>query len=116
MAPTATASPHQVQDCRYKDAERIVRCAAWKLQPPGGAAEALSLWRCESGTKYDPPGDHVYHGPFQYLRSTFRSQYQHIPDVVRWFELKMKVHDPRSNIVTAIGWAARYGWGPWSCA
>jgi hypothetical protein len=93
-----------------------VRCAASRLQPPGGAAKALDVWMCESGTKYDPAGDHVYHGPFQYLRSTFQSQFQSIPDVTRWFELRFAVHSPRSNIVTAIAWAARHGWGPWTCA
>jgi hypothetical protein len=31
----------------------------------------------------------------------------------RWYDLSPYVHDMRSNIIMAIGWAKRHGWGPW---
>lgn len=112
LAPSATPQ----QECRFGSAERIVRCAAWKFEPPGGPPKALSVWRCESGWAYEGYHSDPYHGPFQYLEDTYDSQFASMPDVRRWFDTQPFVHDPRSNIITAIAWAARYGWGPWSCA
>jgi hypothetical protein len=76
------------------------------------------VWRCESNFGHEPdgPGGHTYHGPFQFAYTTYAGQQESMPDVVRWFELSPAVHDMRSNILTAVAWAGRHGWGPWSCA
>lgn len=117
IVPTAASGNTISSECRYgRDAEHIVRCAAWRLEPPGGVTKALSVWRCELGSAFEQPHSDPYHGPFQYLIDTFTGQYKHIPDVARWFDIPRKVHSPRANIVTAVAWAARHGWGPWSCA
>lgn len=105
------------RDCRGYGPTKTVRCAAAKLQPEGGVAKALSVWRCESGWGYESQyHSDPYHGPFQYLESTYDGQQARMPDVVRWYVLSPNVHDMRSNILTAVAWAARYGWYPWSCA
>jgi hypothetical protein len=103
-------------DCRGYTPAKTVRCAAVKFQPEGGMAKALSVWRCESGWGTEPPHSDAYHGPFQYLYSTYDSQQDSMPNVVRWYDLSASVHDMRSNMLTAVAWAARHGWGPWSCA
>lgn len=118
LSPSAAAPGDDKDECRFGiNAEQMVACAARRFEPPGGIAQALSVWHCESGWAVEPPHTDPYHGPFQYLTSTFESQYDSLPDVTRWFELKRAVHDPRSNIVVAIAWAAHNNsWGPWSCA
>ena len=113
VASPAIANQHR--DCRNYGAEQTVKCIAEKQNPPGGVSKALFVWRCESGFKYEGSHGDSYHGPFQYLTSTYESQLKSMPDIRRWFELSSNVHDPRSNIITAIAWAARNHWGPWSC-
>lgn len=101
-------------DCRGYSPEKTIRCAAHAF----GVSEeqAVSCWHDESNFGIEPNGPmgHSYHGPFQYLPSTYQSQQTSMPDVVRWFELSPAVHDVRSNILTAIAWASRHGWGPWT--
>jgi hypothetical protein len=113
------ASIHKVEhlihpDCRDLSPEKTVRCAADLF----GVSEeqAVSVWSCESGFGTESPHTDAYHGPFQYLYSTYQSQQESMPDVVEWHELSPAVHDMRSNVMTAIAYAARNGWGPWSCA
>lgn len=103
-------------ECRGYSPEKTVRCAAETFRT--SVDQALAVWRCESGWGVEPGGNtgHVYHGPFQYLYSTYASQQSSMPDIVRWFDLSPAVHDVRSNILTAIAWASRHGWGPWGCA
>lgn len=117
-APIATADEKWNNECRGYSPAKTVECAAAKQQPPGGVSEALAVWSCESnfGTESGSEWDHSYHGPFQYLPSTYANQRAAMPDVTKWFELSTLVHDMRSNIITAVAWASRYGWGPWSCA
>jgi hypothetical protein len=102
--------------CRGYSPEKTVRCAAVKFDPPGGVSEAVSVWSCESNFGTESPHTDAYHGPFQYMYSTYEGQQNSMPDVVEWYELSPAVHDMRSNILTAVAWAARHGWGPWSCA
>ena len=101
-------------DCRGLSPEKTVRCAAHTF----GVSEeqAVSVWQCESNFGTEPPHTDAYHGPFQYLYSTYASQQASMPDVVDWYELSPAVHDMRSNILTAVAWAARNSWSPWSCA
>jgi hypothetical protein len=101
-------------ECRGYSPEKTVRCAAAKFDT--NAAEAVSVWQCESNFGIEPSHTDAYHGPFQYLYSTYESQQESMPDVVEWYELSPAVHDVRSNILTAVAWAARHGWGPWGCA
>jgi hypothetical protein len=103
-------------ECRGYSPEKTVRCAAAAFDPAGGAEKALSVWRCESNFGVEPPHTDAYHGPFQYLYSTYASQQGSMPDVVRWYDLSPAVHDVRSNILTAVAWAARNSWSPWGCA
>jgi hypothetical protein len=103
-------------ECRGYSPEKTVRCAAAAFDPAGGAAKAISVWECESNFGIEPPHTDAYHGPFQYLYSTFASQQESMPDVVNWYELSPAVHDVRSNILTAVAWAARNSWSPWGCA
>jgi hypothetical protein len=103
-------------ECRGYSPEKTVRCAAAKFDPPGGVAQAVAVWSCESNFGIEPPHSDAYHGPFQYLYSTYQSQQESMPDVVDWYELSPAVHDVRSNILTAVAWAARNSWGPWGCA
>lgn len=114
---TALASSEPWQpECRGYSPEKTVRCAAVKFQPEGGAAKAISVWSCESGFGTESPHTDAYHGPFQFTYSTYDSQQESMPDVVEWYDLSAAVHDMRSNILTAVAWASRHGWGPWSCA
>jgi hypothetical protein len=103
-------------ECRNYSPEKTVRCAATKFRPPGGVDMALSVWRCESNFGTESPHSDPYHGPFQYMTGTYSGQQSMMPDVVRWNELSAEVHDMRSNIMTAVAWAARHDWGPWGCA
>jgi hypothetical protein len=103
-------------ECRGYSPEKTVRCAAVKFEPAGGVTEAVSVWQCESNFGTEPPHTDSYHGPFQYLYSTYEGQQEAMPDVVEWYDLSAAVHDMRSNILTAVAWAARHGWGAWSCA
>ena len=105
------------KECRGYSPEKTVKCIASKMIPPGGVPMALSVWKCESyfGTERSL-WDHSYHGPYQYALGTYASQRLSMPDVDRWYDLSTDVHDMRSNIVTAVSWATRHGWGPWSCA
>lgn len=101
-------------DCRDLSPEKTVRCAAETFGV--STEQAVAVWQCESNFGVEPPHTDAYHGPFQYLASTYISQQESMPDVVRWFELSPAVHDVRSNILTAVAYAARHGWGAWSCA
>jgi hypothetical protein len=103
-------------ECRGYSPEKTVRCAAVRFEPEGGQEKAVSVWRCESNFGTEPPHTDPYHGPFQYLYSTYEGQRAAMPDVVEWYDLSAAVHDMRSNILTAVAWAARHGWGAWSCA
>jgi len=103
-------------ECRGYSPEKTVRCVAEKQQPPGGVDEALDVWRCESSFGIEPPHSDSYHGPFQYAVDTYASQRQAMPDVTRWYDLSVLVHDVRSNIVMAVAWAAHHSWGAWACA
>ena len=101
-------------ECRGYSPAKTVTCAAVKQGV--GVQEALSLWRCESNFGVEPPHSDSYHGPMQYAVATYAGQRASMPDVTRWFELSRLVHDTRSNIITAIAWSHRHGWGPWGCA
>lgn len=93
-----------------------IECAAEALDPIGGLPKVLNVWGCESGWGVEPPHTDSYHGPFQYLRSTFHSQQSQMPGVVGRYDLPRRVHSPRANILTAVGWA-RWSWRPWAgCA
>jgi hypothetical protein len=116
VVPSATAAEKWDEDCRGYSPAKTVECAAAKQEPPGGVSEALAVWSCESNFGTEPPHSDPYHGPFQYLTSTYANQRAAMPDVTKWYDLSVFVHDMRSNIITAIAWASRYGWGPWSCA
>jgi hypothetical protein len=110
----AMVSKDESTDCRDLSPEKTVRCAADTF----GVSEeqAVSVWQCESNFGVEPPHTDAYHGPYQYAYSTYESQQASMPDVVKWYELSPAVHDVRSNIVTAVAWASRHGWSPWSCA
>jgi hypothetical protein len=101
-------------ECRGYSPEKTVRCAAAAFDT--SAEKAISVWECESNFGVEPEHSDAYHGPYQYLYSTFASQQESMPDIVEWYELSPAVHDVRSNILTAVAWAARNGWGPWGCA
>jgi hypothetical protein len=100
--------------CRGYSPEKTVRCAAEKFDT--SAEQAVSVWQCESNFGIEPEHTDAYHGPYQYLYSTYEAQRESMPDVVEWYELSPAVHDVRSNILTAVAWASRHGWGPWGCA
>ena len=102
-------------DCRGLSPEKTVRCASPGVPTPS-VEQALSVWRCESnwGVEKAVEMGHSYHGPFQYLYSTYESQQRSMPDVVEWYELVAGRHDMRSNMLTAIAYASRHGWtGTW---
>lgn len=101
-------------ECRGYSPAKTVKCAAAKFDT--SAAQALSVWNCESGFGTEPAHTDAYHGPFQYLYTTYADQQAAMPDVVEWNDLSPAVHDMRSNIMTAVAWASRHGWGPWGCA
>lgn len=100
-------------ECRGYSPEKTIRCAAVKFELEGGQEKAVSVWQCESGWGTEPSHSDAYHGPFQYAYSTYSSQQESMPNVVDWFELSPAVHDMRSNMLTAVAWASRHGWGPW---
>lgn len=114
LLPATSNANEWHRDCRDYGASMTVRCIAVKQEPPGGTPKALSVWECESGFLYESPHSDSYHGPFQYAYGTYEGQWELMPRIVEWFELSRSVHDPRSNIIMAVSWAARYGWGPWS--
>jgi hypothetical protein len=95
----------------HHEVVRTVRCAGHRF---GGAATALRVGDCESSlTAHDYVGP--YYSTFQFLASTFASQQSMIPKVVRGFDLKRHVTNMRANVITAVAWASKHGWGPWSC-
>lgn len=117
LLPHQAAASDRHQDCKNYGAERTVRCIAQKQDPPGGVSKALSVWRCESNFGTEPPHSDSYHGPYQFSLSTYASQQDSMPRIVRWYDLSALVHDMRSNIITAVAWAARNSWSPWEgCA
>ena len=117
LAIPASVQAHEFHDeCRNYSAKMTVRCAAILQDPPGGVEKAVAVWECESGFGQEYSHSDSYHGPFQYMTSTYTGQRLMLDDVRRWFELSPYVHDVRSNIVLAVAWAAHYDWGPWSCA
>ena len=75
----------------------------------------LSEQTGESGFGTEPPHSDAYHGPYQYALGTYAGQRASMPDFVRWHDVSTLVHDMRSNILLAVGWAARHGWAPWAC-
>lgn len=114
------------EQCRFKnvgvrtwsepDVEATIRCVAAKQGT--SAAQALSVYGCETGHPYESPHTDGYHGPFQYAVSTFKAQYENVKREMRrvYGHVAKRVHNIRANVTTAIVWAGRYGWGPWSCA
>lgn len=116
----ATAVPRD-QQCRmehldrahatHHEVVRTVRCAGKRF---GGTATALRVGDCESSlTAHDYVGP--YFSTYQYLTGTFGSQQHMIPSVVKAFDLKRNVTNMRANVITAVAWASKHGWGPWSC-
>jgi hypothetical protein len=114
-AAPATAGEFN-KECRNYSPAKTVQCVATKQRPPGGVEEALAVWNCESGFGLEGYHDDPYHGPFQYMSSTYTAQRLALDDISRWFDLSTDVHDVRSNIVLAVAWAAHYSWAPWRCA
>jgi hypothetical protein len=115
MADPAKALPRDEQ-CRGLTPESTVRCIARKLDPIGGVPKAVSVWRCEGGIgRAENPHSDPYHGPGQYLVSTFNSHWESQPAIRRGWDLVKDEHDMRSNMVMMIGYARR-SWSPWSCA
>lgn len=129
VSPHVQATPEptrQEEQCRFKHrgethrwtynkAVLTIRCASEVLHPIGGVEKALSVFNCETPALPEPSHSDSYHGPFQYLKSTFHSQQSLMPGIVGRYDLKRGVHNIRSNIITAIGWA-RWSWSPWTCA
>lgn len=104
------------EQCRNLNARQTVVCAAKALHPVGGVSQALGVWNCESGWLHgEPPHSDAYHGPFQYLKSTFHEQLSSMPAVRAQWDLTPRVHNVRANIVTAVAWGRR-SWSPWGCA
>jgi hypothetical protein len=115
IAPQATADRWQ-RECRGYSPAKTIKCIASKEDPPGGVSKALAVWHCESGWGTEPSHYDSYHGPFQYLYTTYTRQRSSMRLLVREYDLSPYVHDMRSNIIMAVGYAARNDWGPWSCA
>jgi hypothetical protein len=99
----------------YQKVVLTIECASEALEPIGGLSKALDVFNCETPAIPEPPHTDSYHGPFQYLKSTFHSQQSAMPGVVNRYDLPRRVHSPRANVVTAIAWA-RWSWSPWACA
>lgn len=113
VTPQALAAWNK--ECRGYTPAKAVRCASARFNPPGGARMALAIYRCESGWAKEPAHSDAYHGVMQYMHSTYDSQRASMPDVQRWFRTGPDPHDMRSAVVTAVAWAARHGWYPWTC-
>lgn len=117
IATPAHAELKHDQQCRKNTSPKIARCFARDFGGRSLVRKALAVGRCESGldgreaAHADP-----YHGEYQYLVSTFHSQQNQIPAQVSKYDLGGEVHNDRANIGTAVIWASKYGWGPWSCA
>jgi hypothetical protein len=121
--PTEAESPSS--SCRFKnngwwnvsEVKHTIRCAADIFHPPGGKSKALSVADCESNFHAENGGHYdSYHGTYQYMTSTFKDHQNRMPAVVNNYSLAGIVHNARANIMTAIAWASKHGWSPWSCA
>ena len=115
------------EQCRFKtvgtrawsasDVEATIRCVA--AREDVSADEALSVWRCESGWAYEEPHSDCCHGPMQYMRDTFRAQFDQLKQAIRrrYGEVAERVHNVRANITTAVVFIGHGGsWSPtWAC-
>jgi len=122
VAPQAVAVPRD-QQCRqhgsvsHRATIATVRCAGRHFGGHRLVRTALRIGRCESGLAgVEAPHSDPYHGTYQYVASTFASQQDAMPAVVRGFDLSDAVHNMRANVVTAVAWMSKHGTGPWSCA
>jgi hypothetical protein len=117
----------RMEQCRYVNVDggkgsgwspqeiaATIRCAVQHWAVSGGEGEALSVASCESGLNekaYNPGG---YAGVYQHAVRYWGSRFNSLKPT--WWSLRRSVFNGRSNVVIAIRYASRYGWGAWSCA
>lgn len=100
------------QDWKTKaGAEALIRCAVERWPVPGGAEQALSVARCESGLWYRSGAGSGYLGIYQH------SAYYWPDRAAAYGFAGFDALNGRANIMVAIQYAHEHGWGAWSgCA
>jgi len=123
LAGTENANWRQAQ-CRYRHLEDgwgwsyrevalTIGCAVKHWPVFGGLDKAMSVASCESGLNelaWNPGG---YAGVYQHAIAYWPARLANLAPV--WWKLRSSIFNARSNVVIAIRYAARYGWGAWSC-
>lgn len=117
----------RMEQCRYVNLEgghgsgwsneeiaQTIRCAVQHWSVSGGEGEAMSVASCESGLNEKAYNSGGYAGVYQHAIRYWSSRFASLRP--RWWNLKHSIWNGRSNVVIAIRYAARYGWGAWSCS
>lgn len=118
-------TPEQRAECRYRgldkaeawadrEMRRVIRCAARFYD--GDAGYIIAIGNCESGLEREPDPSSIYHGPMQYLASTYAAQRSQLPAVTRRYEIPRQVHSVRGQLVLATAWITKRSASPWGCA
>jgi hypothetical protein len=94
--------------------KRTARCGARAFG--GSPSLDVRVLACEGGWEPEPSRTSIYHGPAQYLRSTYEAERASMPAIRRRWDLSRSVHSPRSNILLFTAWMAKRSTAPWACA
>lgn len=100
-------------DQQYRRVRRLIRCATDRWDVPGGYETALRIATCESSL-YTWAASNGNYGLFQIrfwddrARTWLKPAWFPFHWVPRWSLA-------RANVLVAVRWAHRLGWGAWSC-
>lgn len=94
---------------------RIIRCAVRRWDVPGGAAEAIRIWTCESGLW---PWAYGYGnaGVTQQRLRYWAGRADHYLRRDWGFGPNPSPYNARANVIVGSRMAHESGWGAWSCA
>lgn len=112
VAPDAGAHPQRSAKrvCHRHSVQRLIRCYARRIKPPGGAEKALAVAKCESGFTDAPNGGLYQFQPASKFSGLADRYMQGIPG-------SRSIHSLRANAIVAMKWARDLGsWSPtWTC-
>lgn len=93
-----------------KEVRRTIRCATSLWNVPGGFDQADYIaWRESRYTQFAKNGDCL--GIYQWYGSTWRNMLDEFPRVAA---ISTSRYNARANVLMAIRFAHKHGWGPWA--